>query len=459
MVCNNNLKICKRKLRKSRRKAWRFKKKLKEYGLPAPLPVAPSGWKLKIKICREYLNSLKQYNALAQELLKSLESSCCNLSRQQDIEKLKKCYECAQSLKTLWDNCEEGPCKNKELPGRDALNFFGGAGSYLPLNFTPKSTDLCYAIRNKNDPNINLCTLFALPDDITDKFNLKFGGIEIGEKRGNYWGLVPGETPPQYLVFFTHGGGWVAGSGASGLINLATDYSYILKDRNDIAYFSIDYMTSPGGYGPDGKFINGRYEAVNMINKECYEKISLKYFPNGVMKSIIMGDSAGGGCAASLALCLQNDTSNTEHIAQFLCSPCLAGDPDQWKELDSWRNKTYEVDGGLSNESMAFYWGTHSEYSQTYKVPDSVYYSPYNTVTGNDVQKGKINNAKGPMYMIAARKDILFDENVGYYNNFIDKNSMQIEELSELQQPDLSHDPFNQYGSQFIEWAGKWFIN
>ncbi len=120
-------------------------------------------------------------------------------------------------------------------------------------------------------------------------------------------------TPPRDgalpVILHIHGGGMVLGSP-----DMNNTQNAALAVRHDCAVISVDYRLAPETTAPGN--VEDCYAALKWINA------SAQTDQFDAANVILMGESAGGGLAASLAL-LARDRGQFRIAAQFLKSPML----------------------------------------------------------------------------------------------------------------------------------------
>jgi len=110
-------------------------------------------------------------------------------------------------------------------------------------------------------------------------------------------------------ILYMHGGGYVAGSAAAGLQGLQD-----LALRHDCVVFSVDYRLAPETAFPGA--LEDNYAALRWVHEHAIE---LGVNPQRVM---LMGESAGGGHAAMLAIAARDRGELPIH-KQILVYPML----------------------------------------------------------------------------------------------------------------------------------------
>jgi acetyl esterase len=118
----------------------------------------------------------------------------------------------------------------------------------------------------------------------------------------------PGEAVPGLIYLF--GGGYVAGS-----IDTIDYDSRLLADRAGIAVVAIAYRLAPENPYPAA--LNDAYAALQWATSSAAVQLGIDTSRIGVL-----GESAGGGLAASLAL-VARDRGGPRLTAQFLDAPTV----------------------------------------------------------------------------------------------------------------------------------------
>lgn len=192
---------------------------------------------------------------------------------------------------------------------------------------------------------------------------------------------------PRPLVLHIHGGGFVAGSAE--MMDMANAARAM---QHGVVVASVDYRLAPDHPYPAS--VEDCYTAL------CFLISRLEDFDIDPARVVIMGESAGGGLAAALAL-LCRDRGGPAVSAQFLIYPML--DCRVGTEADPYNNPTCG-EFIWTRASNRFGW-TALAGSQSIPETELPYFSPALAKSLAGLPK---------TYIATGSLDLLFDENLNY---------------------------------------------
>lgn len=154
-------------------------------------------------------------------------------------------------------------------------------------------------------------TAFPSVDNVQKKvFHIKsYDGAEIAVTRFTTEAAFNAKEP-QPAVIYAHGGGMIGG-----YVELYSQITSYYAGKSDVNFFGVEYRLAPDHPAPAA--IEDFYATLKHVSENAAE------FNVDPKRLAVMGDSAGGGIAASAALVARDRKLDPPLAKQFLIYPML----------------------------------------------------------------------------------------------------------------------------------------